>query len=434
MRGRSPVSKLSGDVLHFLNILEKVAKVDYVPRKLGKWTTSLVLVATSAQAGGLSRPNGISARGVGLGGAFTALADDATALYFNPGALADVEPQADAGGELVVGPRSYTPPGGPAQSTTVVAPVPSVGAVGRFTGGDDRPSPLTFGAGVWNTFGGKVDFTKTGQPALDSTQDAALEATAGAALRVSDKLAIGGAIRVGIGLFSLESTMMPFDSSLSASGVGLGGALGAVVKPTDTIRIGVTWRSPLHISTTGSGTVVMPGGPTEEQISHDQHGPQQASLGLAVLPAPAVRLAAQVDWTQWSTVHDLAVRFPATPTLDQVYNEAWTDNWTVRAGGEYAVSSAIALRAGAYFDSDAVPDRTIERQYLDSNKLGIAAGTSVRAAGWRVDAAVDVVLPSTRTVPDNTTATAAFPADANKAPGDYKGTLVTFELAVAHPL
>ena len=91
------------------------------------------------------------------------------------------------------------------------------------------------------------------------------------------------------------------------------------------------------------------------------------------------------------------------------------------------------MRAGAYLDTNAIPDRTIERQYIDSNKLGIAAGASVRAGGWRVDTAVDFVLPDTRSVPDNTAATAAFPPDRDVAPGDYRGYLVTVELAVARP-
>jgi long-chain fatty acid transport protein len=398
----------------------------------------LVLDLPSAAAGGLSRPNGISARGVGLGGAFTALADDATALYFNPGALADVEPQADAGGELVVGPRSYTPLNpdgtrGPQQSATVIAPVPSVGVAGRFTNAQDQPSAVTFGGGLWNTFGGQVSFPKTGNPAIDASQDAVIEATAGAALRVSDKLAVGGALRLGYGLFSVDSTMNPYDAHLSASGVGLGAALGALVKPTDTLRVGIAWRSPLHVSTAGSGTLALPAGATDEDVAHDQRWPQEASIGVALAPAPTIRVAAQVDWAQWSTVHDITVRFPASPGLDQNFPEGWHDTWTVRAGGEYA-ASAFAVRAGAYFDTSAVPDRTIERQYLDTNKVGVAAGASLRTAGWRVDAAIDLVLPSTRSVPDNTAATMAFPADRNIAPGEYSGTLLTFELAAAHAL
>ena len=55
------------------------------------------------------RPNGISARGVGMGGACHAFADDATAVYFNPGALDDLDSQVMVGGELVYGPRTYTP-------------------------------------------------------------------------------------------------------------------------------------------------------------------------------------------------------------------------------------------------------------------------------------------------------------------------------------
>src|SRR5262249_47137458 len=100
-------------------------------------------------------------------------------------------------------------------------------------------------------------------------------------------------------------------------------------------------------------------------------------------------------------------------------------------GGELAATSALVVRAGAYLDTAAVPDRTIERQYLDSNKIGVAAGAGYRIGSWRAEAAIDVVLPSTRTVPNNVAPTMAFPAERNKAPGDYAGTLVTFELGVA---
>jgi hypothetical protein len=93
------------------------------------------------------------------------------------------------------------------------------------------------------------------------------------------------------------------------------------------------------------------------------------------------------------------------------------------------VTQAVAIRAGAYLDTAAVPDRTIERQYLDSRKIGVAGGGSFRIGAWRVDAAVDVVLPSTRTVPQNTATTPVY--ERAKAPGDYRGTLLTFEASVA---
>lgn len=390
---------------------------------------SVILVGSVAHAGGLARPNGISARGVGMGGAWTAFVDDATAVWFNPGALAEVEPQANVGGEMVIGPRTFTPVAddgtrGPAQKATVAQPVPSAGVVGRFSY-DDRPSRFTLGGGVWNTYGGKVSFDKKGLPALDSTQEAVIEASAGAAVRISDKLSIGAALRVGIGLFSADTTQLPYDAQLSASGLGVAMAWGMLFRPVDKVRIGLAWRAPMNITTTGSGTLEG----ASVSVEHEQAWPQSASLGVGISATPALRIAAQVDWTQWSTVTDIVVSLPGSGNPDVIYREDWDDSWTVRLGGDYAVSKAVAIRAGAYIDTTAVPDRTIERQYLDSRKIGVAGGGSYRFGAWRVDAAVDFVVPNTRTVPQNTPTTPDY--ERAKAPGDYRGTLLTFEASVA---
>jgi long-chain fatty acid transport protein len=394
-----------------------------------------LLAAGTAHAGGLGRPNNISARGVGMGGAWTAFADDATAVWFNPAALSDIDPQVNVGAEVVVGPRSYTPVAddgtrGPAQKATVVAPLPSVGGVGRFWY-DGQPSRFTLGGGVWNTFGGQVAFDKTGMKALDETQDAVVEASAGTALRISDKLSIGASFRLGVGLFAVKATKNPYDADLSASGIGVAMAWGILFKPTDKVRIGAAWRAPMHITTTGTGTYVDTTNMTQQTaVEHEQDWPQSASLGLGIQASPNLKLALQVDWVQWSTITDLVVKLPGSGNPDQIYNEQWNDGWTGRAGADVTVSKAVALRGGVYADTSAVPDRTIERQYLDSFKVGVAAGGSFRTGPWRIDAALDLVPPlATRTVKQNTAMTAEY--DRAKAPGDYKGTLITFEASVA---
>ena len=134
------------------------------------------------------------------------------------------------------------------------------------------------------------------------------------------------------------------------------------------------------------------------------------------------KLAAQVDWTRWSNQDELTVEFPASALPTQVYPEYWHDNWTVRGGGEFAVSSSVAVRAGAYYDTAAVPDRTIERQYLDIDKIGLSAGASlqVRPAGGSTPRST-VLIPGTRTVADNATDVMGFTPLVNKAPGDYTG-------------
>src|SRR5262249_15338621 len=112
------------------------------------------------------------------------------------------------------------------------------------------------------------------------------------------------------------------------------------------------------------------------------------------------------------------------------------DNFAVRGGIELETGFG-AVRAGAYYDTNAVPDRTIEREYLDSNKIGVAAGGTGVIGARRLDRAVDFTLPGTRTVKDNT-ADFQFPGgtwnSANVSPGDYYGYVVTVELALARRL
>ena len=396
---------------------------------------ALLLLAGTARAGGTVRPNGISARGVGMGGAWAAWVDDATAIWFNPGALDAVDPHVMLGAEVVLGPRRYTPTlpdgtEGEPQSTLIAAPVPTLGVVGRFNY-QDEPSRFTFGFGVWNTLGGQVSYEKTGMPALDATQDLCIEINGGASLHVSDRFSIGAAARFGLGFFHIEATQNPFDADLSASGVGVGMTVGALFRPTETVRIGVTWRSPLRIATTGSGTVDQGGLISRPDVSHEQNWPQQAALGLGWQATPRWKLATELDWSQWSQTDRIEVVFPNGELPDQSYAEYWHDNWSARLGGEYAVSRGVQLRAGTYYDSPAVPDISLERQYSDSHKFGVSLGASLHAAGWRFDLAADGIIPATRTVPNNAGDVMGVPALQNKAPGDYIGSLITFELAAA---
>jgi long-chain fatty acid transport protein len=396
----------------------------------------LLLVSSTAYAGGTVRPNGgISARGVSMGGAWAAWADDPTAIYFNPGALDAIDPQMMFGVEVVVGPRRFTPlnadgTSGTPQSTVILAPLPTLGVAGRFSY-DDQPSRFTLGLGLWNTFGGRSSYPKTGLPALDVTQDLCFELNAAAAFHVSDRLSVGGAARLGVGFFHVESTQNPFDADLSSNGVGVGMTLGALVRPTDSVRIGLNWRSPMRIATKGSGSVTSGGTTAQPDIRHDQNWPQSVQLGLGVLTSPKLKLAFQVDWTQWSQIDTIDILFPGGELPDQSYAEYWNDNWSARVGGEYAVSRKVQLRTGAYYDTPAVPDSTLERQYSDTHKFGVSLGTSVHAVGWRFDFAADGIIPRSRHVENNTAEVSGVGALMNKAPGDYLGSLITIELAAA---
>ncbi len=405
---------------------------------------ALALLATplAAEAGGLARPNGGSPRSVGMGGAFAAIADDATALNVNPAGLAF----ADAGFlfalELIYAPRSYVcdadvsicgadPGGGESyagrsQDAAALAPAPVIGAVFKPGGAD---SSVTLAVGAWNSYGGILHwdpFVNRTLAVVEGSTEVVFELVGGAGWRIDERFAIGASVRLGVGLFGVQATKQPVDSDLSAFGIGVGAAAGVMVRPTRAMSIGVGWRSKMDVTTSGSGQLIL-SAPTDVDAEHVQHWPQSLSASVAYAASERLLVAGQVDWNGWSRFESLDIVFPAQTGLNQHFDLDWSDTFTFRVGGQYQVGPKLALRAGALRDGNAVPDRTIERQYLDSTKYSVSTGASiVLTPTMSLDLATDVVFGPTRVVPDNSAEVPAeWPAQRNIAPGEHKGNVFT---------
>jgi len=428
---------------------------------------SVALLAASTQladAGGLARPNPVSARGVGMGGAFIAVADDPTALHFNPSGIALLPKSVIlVGGEFVVAPRTYTPDrvgdtdcavepdfeGCRAQSPSApVRPLPVLGYVARLQN-EGVPSRVSFGVGLWNTFGGQLEYDEFQSPqiaALNSTRNAVIEVVPGVAYEISDEIAIGMAFRIGFGLFDANTTSKPTTSDLSATGFGVGATFGLMVRPTSSLNIGAVYRTSLTNQTSGSGTLTLSqSNILDVDVQVDQTWPQQAGIGVAWWATGALRLMAELDWTNWSRLDTLHVNFPGQEGFNQTFLLDWTDSIGLHGGAEYTVNDQLAVRAGVTYDTNAVPDSTIERQFFDDDKLMAAVGGSYLIAGaWRVDTAFEAGIPlGARNVPDNFdelgswtnfgTGVGVSPQSrANSSPGKHESSLYTFELALQY--
>ena len=393
---------------------------------------ALVAMSSHALAGGLARPNGWGPQNTAVGGAGSTMVDDPTALLINPAALAFSSPQVMLGAEYVFAPRTYTPVDaagtrGADQSTSAKAPLPLFGAIGRFSY-NGRPSRFTIGIAAMNTFGGKLSYPTTNVPAINATQDAVVEFLIGTSFEISDRLSVGASLRVGLGLFSTDVTDLPITAKVESNGLGVGMTLGGMFRPTDRIKLAAVWRSPLTVRTSGDSVIQFPSGPSTQLAEHTQRWPQQAVLGASVDVTPAWTLAFQADWSEWSRVQVLAVELPKMPALSQRYPVAWNDSYAARIGTEYRLNPKVRIRGGAWFDSNAVPDRTIERIYLDNDKVGISGGAGLRLGKWAVDFAADVGLPNKRTIADNRASNVGWPDMQNRAPGEHSGSIYSGEL------
>lgn len=415
---------------------------------------ALMLLAPGlARAGAFGRPNQIDARAVGVGGAFTGLADDPTAVWFNPAGLAQIrETTLLAGLELVSVGFHYTPstcsPGGmtstscPEINMSELLPLPTLGFSTRFAsrGGHDA-SRLALGFGSFVTMGGVVDFDQAAlvnageQRGIIHAQVALYEMVPSLAYKVNDALAVGVSLRAGVmglGLtnFELRQLAHPVDAELSGSGAGFGFGLGVLVRPLSWLQVGANYRSRLSVTVTGDGTIPLTQGATPQRVGFTLTvpWPQAFSVGAAATLAPGLRLLSSVDWTDWSSFDALAPQF-SDPNLNANGRLLldYRDSYTVHAGAEYALGEAGAVRAGYAFDSAAIPDRTLDRQLQDGPRHTVGGGGGLRLGGriW-IDLAGELFFGSTRVVLDNSMSVPRY--QANTAPGRYSATLISVEL------
>ena len=398
----------------------------------------LVAATATAHAGGLGRPNLISARAIGWGGSFTAIADDASALHFNPAGMAlQLHDSVLVGTETIVAPRSYTPleddgtMGAPQKAKSAPAFLPVLGYVTRL-GQENVPSRFALGIGFWNTFGGALEFDKIdeGSRDIDQTSNVLLELVPGMAYEVNDVLQVGMAFRLGIGAFSATTSNRPAGtqtSEVSTFGLGVGFTTGLMFTPARGLRLGAVWRSAVTVDTKGDSQIDFGMGPRDTTATMQQQWPQQASLGVHWQAMGRLGVSAQADWTDWSRVQSILVDTPIAPN-----NEIadFDDSYALHAGLQVAATDRLALRGGYTFDSNAVPDRTIERTFFDQPKHAVGLGGSFAVKEWlTIDTAFEAVVGGVRKVPNNDAVYVDFPERRNRAPGDYEGQIFTFELA-----
>jgi long-chain fatty acid transport protein len=405
-----------------------------------------------AIGGGLMRPNPVSARSIGLGGAFTAVADDPTALHFNPAGLSAL-PGSNVliGVELVHAPRFYQPvfaddrcsaspppaecqrqePGAP------IRPLPSLGFATRLER-EGVPSRLTFGVGLWNTFGGQLKYDDNPEipGTLIETRNAVIEIVPGASYEVNDVLAVGFAFRLGFGLFDSVSVQRPSDADLSATGLGAGATFGVMVKPSNKLRLGFVYRTPLTVTTKGDGVLNVGGMDRDVKLEYVQRWPQQMGFGAAFTPNEKLLVSVQLDWHGWQRVNDLGPVIEGEENVTRLANidTDWQDNYAFHLGAQYNVSDKLHARGGFTYDTRAAIKKSQERTFLDSNKMLAAVGASYRINDrWRIDTAFERTIPRGETVIEDNSAEASmanWSEAANVSPGEHGGTLTTFELAV----
>jgi len=392
----------------------------------------LLFTASTSFAGGFRLPEQ-GAKAMGMGFAFTAQADDPSAIYFNPAGLTQLK-----GNNVMVGVTYVRLNGGEFTGTT---PVDNVFASKSETQKSlDLFIPnayytkttsdgyIAYGIGIFAPFGLGQEYNNNhtsifrNQVTKIDLQTVVVNPTI--AFKINEYLSVGVGIDYMYGKATLEKTpwnpaLIPagqngnvFDLELKGTGDAWGYNFGLLLKPTENLKIGANYRSPFTLDIKdGDVTIsnVNAGAPAFAAASGTKGSttlnlPATFALGVSYTMGK-LTLNADADWTFWSSYSSLPINFESPLLPDSNAAKNWKDVCAVRLGVEYRVTAPLALRAGFVYDPSPAPASTMGPELPDADKLDYMVGVGYKIGAWTIDVAGMYVDKKDRTVNNQSNAT-----------------------------
>ena len=215
-----------------------------------------VMSCTHVFAGALST-SGQGSRALGMGGAFTAIADDGSCIYYNPAGMSQIDgTDIEAGISLIFPKIKYEMPNGAVQTSTKSAFGPTLFAVHGLT------DKLSLGFGVYSPYARDAEFSDD-LPNGFLSQRAKMVRTDLSPV-VSYKLTEQISAGIGlIGSYGVIDQSIPAGPALritdKSDGFGLGGIAGLLWKINEYVKLGGTYRSRMTVQQTGDRTMEQEG-------------------------------------------------------------------------------------------------------------------------------------------------------------------------------
>ena len=166
----------------------------------------------------------------------------------------------------------------------------------------------------------------------------------------------------------------------SADDVAFGFTAGVLLQPSDSLDIGIGFRSSISHKLKGDGNY-LPLGYIDRTISAALKTPETVTLGLKYKVNDQWKMMAGVEWANWSRFSTLNVRLDATGSILST-PEHWKDSWFLSAGTEYTMNDKVTLRGGVAYEKSPVPDSSRTPRLPDNDRYWLSVGASYRINDW----------------------------------------------------
>jgi long-chain fatty acid transport protein len=356
-------------------------------------------------------------KAMGFAGAFTAQADDPSAIFHNVAGIGFLKGSQVAVGGTLIHPSSTFQGSDPFPGSTVtekgdvgLLPPPHAYFTHQFT------ESLVLGVGVNVPFGLKTQWanpeTYSGRFISQMAELRGYSVNPAVGYRVADRFAVGGGLDLRLSKVRLERrvpVINPFtfratdaaDVSLTSGyEKGIGFNLGVLAKPSDNLSVGAQYRHQVKIDYAGSALFTpVPTGSAQLDVRVAAALPSGSQAVATSISFPAIlttgvaytwgdwTFAGDIDWYQWSSFDRINLDFAERNDLDQTIVEEWSNTLQFRVGAERRLSERLAVRGGYFFDDSPSPSESVSPLLPDANRHGIAVGGTFGSPRLHLDAA-----------------------------------------------
>src|SRR5665213_2891119 len=347
-------------------------------------------VATNAWGGAIDIPMQ-SSKAAAQADAFTAQADDPSAIFYNPAGLTQLHGSQVSVGAFYLQPIfHFKGDNGDNERMNLPTVLPHLYAESDF--GLDR---WRFGLGVNAIDGINEDWGNKGplRTLVDKAQLSVIDVAPTVAYQVDQHLSLGIAFNIYYGSLNLQRNVVlaapPAPEGyfrLHGNDFAFGVTPSLMYKINEQNQIGAYYRTPFTLDFKGKAQLtsgIIPEiGPS--RAAEELKFPQSAGIDYAMLPIKPLTLEFDVIWTDWNATDQLQIHSPNPAFNNQTLPAHWESGFTLRGGIQYQLTTHWVLRGGYAYGQASVPQSTFSPLVPDSNYHLFSLGVGYDTERWNL--------------------------------------------------
>ncbi|MGA9778915.1 MAG: outer membrane protein transport protein [Verrucomicrobiia bacterium] len=370
------------------------------------------------------------------GEAFAATADNASAIYYNPAGITQLEgSQLRAGLYSIYLDPTFQPPdtapnaGGTYNIGKHYNFIPQLFLAHSF-----ENSPVSVGLGIYAPYGGNMDWPQnTGFRAVAINGSLKyFRVNPVIAFKLAPNLSIGGGVMVDYGKIDLEQGLSaapqpPNFYSFIGDGWSVGYNLGVLWQPVEQLSLGATFRSATSFTMDGNTEFekYSSGIPYTSLPAHaDFTFPLTAVVGISYRPTPKWNLEFDADYTDWNSFETVTIYQQGSPPPGGPQNPVvtldWRSSWMYELGVTRYFDNGWHASAGYVYNETSVPDAYYTPLAADLNRHFFSIGAGRKGKRFDFDVTYQFGYGPSHTVTGSTPSSISGTVAGQTANGTYE--------------